>query len=64
LIGAAIYVLLRELVWVNFINFHSAILGIIIIAVIYLMPEGLVRRIHAKVWSKLTTRQPSQSGAR
>jgi branched-chain amino acid transport system permease protein len=63
LIGATIYILLRELVWVNFINFHSAILGIIIIAVIYLMPEGLVRRFHAQAWSKLTKRSPSQSGA-
>jgi len=63
LIGASVYILLRELVWVNFINFHSAILGIIIIAVIYLMPEGLVRRLHAKAWSKLTARRASQSSA-
>lgn len=43
LAGSALYVLLRELVWVNFINFHSAILGILIIAVIYFIPHGVLR---------------------
>jgi branched-chain amino acid transport system permease protein len=56
LAGAAIYVLLRELVWVNFINFHSAILGIIIIAVIYFIPRGVLRPFQAKVWAKFVGR--------
>ena len=46
--------LLKEVVWVNFINFHSAILGIIIIAVIYVVPGGVLRQFHAKAWSKLS----------
>ena len=56
LVGAALYVVLRELVWVNFINFHSAILGIIIIAVIYLVPKGVLREFHAVIRSKLGAR--------
>lgn len=56
LAGAALYVLLRELVWVNFINFHSAILGIIIIAVIYFIPGGILRQFHGTVASKLSSR--------
>jgi branched-chain amino acid transport system permease protein len=44
LIGATLYVVLKELVWVNFINFHSAILGVIIIAVIYVMPKGILQQ--------------------
>jgi branched-chain amino acid transport system permease protein len=51
-VGATAYVVLKELVWVNFINFHSAILGIIIIAVIYVLPRGVLRVIYA-VWHKL-----------
>jgi branched-chain amino acid transport system permease protein len=54
--GAALYVLLKELVWVNFINFHSAILGIIIIAVIYVIPGGILRQFKVKTWSKFFTR--------
>jgi branched-chain amino acid transport system permease protein len=56
LVGATIYVLLKELVWVNFINFHSAILGVIIIAVIYAVPKGVLREFHSQVWTKLTFR--------
>ena len=56
LVGAAVYVLLKEVVWVNFINFHSAILAIIIIAVIYAVPKGVLREFHANAWSKLTFR--------
>ena len=48
LVGAAVYVLLKELVWVNFINFHSAILGIIIIAVIYFLPGGILRQLNRR----------------
>jgi branched-chain amino acid transport system permease protein len=55
LAGAALYVLLKELVWVNFINFHTAILGLIIIAVIYVIPGGILRQFHARAWSKLST---------
>jgi branched-chain amino acid transport system permease protein len=53
-IGATVYVVLRELVWVNFINFHSAILGIIIIAVVYFLPRGVLRVIYS-VWRKFPT---------
>jgi branched-chain amino acid transport system permease protein len=54
LVGAAVYVSLKELVWVNFINFHSAILELIIIAVIYAIPKGVLREFHSRVWSRLT----------
>ena len=64
LAGAALYVLLKELVWVNFINFHTAILGIIIIAVIYVIPGGILRQFHAKAWLKLSTRFLRPSGAK
>ena len=55
-LGASVYVLLKELVWVNFINFHSAILGVIIVAVIYAIPKGLLREFNLRRWSKLTFR--------
>lgn len=56
LVGAVIYVLLKELVWVNFINFHSAILGIIIITVIYAVPKGILREFQSRLRSILTAR--------
>jgi len=58
LIGATLYVVLKELVWVNFINFHSAILGIIIIAVIYVMPKGLLQQFSLWARSRVPPHRP------
>jgi branched-chain amino acid transport system permease protein len=60
-LGAFVYVLLRELVWVNFINFHSAILGILIVTVIYFIPKGLLREFGLTRWRKWTSR-PATAG--
>jgi branched-chain amino acid transport system permease protein len=56
LLGASLYVLLKELVWVHFINFHSAILGIIIIVVIYFVPKGILGFFRHKLWARATAR--------
>jgi branched-chain amino acid transport system permease protein len=40
LVGAIAYVVLREFVWAYFINWHSGLLGIIIVGVIYFLPKG------------------------
>jgi branched-chain amino acid transport system permease protein len=57
-VGATLYVVLKELVWVNFINFHSAILGIIIIAVIYAVPKGVLRELSSVVRSRWSAAKP------
>lgn len=49
LVGALLYFVLNEIVWVNFINFHAAILGVIIIAVIYLLPDGVLGEISTRL---------------
>jgi branched-chain amino acid transport system permease protein len=57
LVGATLYIVLKELVWVNSINFHSAILGVIIIAVIYAVPKGVLREFQVRIWARLTSRK-------
>jgi branched-chain amino acid transport system permease protein len=42
LVGGFFYVVLKESVWAYFINWHSGILGLIIVAVIYFVPRGAV----------------------
>ena len=63
LVGAILYIFLKEVVWVNFINFHTAILGIIIIAVIYVVPRGVLRLFQGPAWSKMSARllRPSRA---
>jgi branched-chain amino acid transport system permease protein len=41
LIGGVFYVVLKEFVWAYFINWHSGILGLIIVGVIYFLPSGV-----------------------
>ena len=48
LIGAVFYVVLKEMVWTNFINWHSGILGLIIVVVIYFLPTGVLGLRNAK----------------
>jgi branched-chain amino acid transport system permease protein len=55
LVGAVVYMVLDNFVWINFINYHSAVLGVIIVAVIYFVPQGLVREF-LKTWSVLRSR--------
>ncbi len=40
-IGAAVYLVLEEVVWRNYIQFHSAVLGVLIIALLLFLPHGL-----------------------
>ncbi|MCP3387766.1 branched-chain amino acid ABC transporter permease [Bradyrhizobium sp. CCGB12] len=42
LIGGVFYVVLKEFVWAYFIDWHSGILGLIIVAVIYFLPAGVL----------------------
>lgn len=52
MIGGVFYVVLKEFVWANFINWHSGILGAIIVAVIYFIPAG----VFGTKWSILISR--------
>ena len=63
LVGAILYIFLKEVVWVNFINFHTAILGIIIITVIYVVTRGVLRLFQGPAWSKMSARllRPSRA---
>jgi branched-chain amino acid transport system permease protein len=42
LIGSAALVLLEETVWARFLDYHQAILGAIIVALIFFLPGGLL----------------------
>jgi branched-chain amino acid transport system permease protein len=45
LVGAFFYMLIDDFVTLNFINYHMAVLGFLIVAVIYFVPRGLIREI-------------------
>lgn len=50
LIGAVIYIVLREFVWAHFIDWHSGILGVIIVIAILVLPNGVLGWRAGQAW--------------
>jgi len=42
-VGAATFVILEEVVWVNFLSWNRAILGVLIVFLIFFLPNGILR---------------------
>ena len=59
LVGAFLYTLIDDLVWINFINYHLAVLGVIIIAAIYFVPHGLLREFDRRFGAYRAARSAS-----
>jgi branched-chain amino acid transport system permease protein len=53
-IGGVFYVVLKEFVWNYYIDWHSGILGVIVVLVIYLMPRGV---LGSRWTSRFTTKR-------
>ena len=59
-LGAAVYVILEELVWVNFLNWNRAILGALIVVLIFFLPNGILRIAFRSQVSGQRQRQPGK----
>jgi branched-chain amino acid transport system permease protein len=47
LVGAFFYMLIDDFVTLKFMNYHTAVLGILIVAAIYFVPQGLIRQLES-----------------
>jgi branched-chain amino acid transport system permease protein len=52
LCGALLYLVLEEVVWRNYIQIHSGVLGLLIVALLLLLPHGIVSLRIAGLWRK------------
>src|SRR3984957_1626777 len=50
--GAFLYLGLEEVVWRNYIQIHSGVLGVLIVALLLLLPHGLISLRLRNVWRK------------
>ncbi|WP_027581997.1 branched-chain amino acid ABC transporter permease [Bradyrhizobium sp. Ai1a-2] len=50
--GAFLYLGLEEVVWRNYIQFHSGVLGLIIVLLLLFLPHGLISLRPANLWRK------------
>ena len=52
LCGALLYLALEEVVWRNYIQIHSGVLGLLIVALLLLLPHGIVSLRVTGLWRK------------
>jgi branched-chain amino acid transport system permease protein len=52
LCGALLYLALEEVVWRNYIQIHSGVLGLLIVALLLLLPHGIVSLRMTGLWRK------------
>jgi branched-chain amino acid transport system permease protein len=51
--GAFLYLALEEVVWRNYIQIHSGVLGVLIVALLLLLPHGLVSLRFSRLWRRV-----------
>jgi branched-chain amino acid transport system permease protein len=42
-LGAAVFTILEELAWSNFLDWNHAIVGLVVVALVFFLPNGLLR---------------------
>ena len=60
LIGSVVYLVLREIVWSNLLDWHDAALGLLIVVVIYMIPNGVL----SASWRSLFRRSSRMQSSR
>ena len=43
IVGSAVFVLMEETIWARFLDYHQAILGVVIVLLIFFLPGGLLK---------------------
>ena len=43
LVGSAVFVLFEELIWSKFLDYHQGILGLVVVLLIFFLPNGLLK---------------------
>lgn len=57
-IGAGAFVILEEIVWVNFLSWNRAILGLLIVGLIFFLPNGI---LNVRMFSFLRSKSTGES---
>lgn len=60
IVGAGVFVLLEEFFWANFLQWNRAILGIIIVFLIFFLPGGLLKIDYRKLLKRISSRRTAE----
>jgi branched-chain amino acid transport system permease protein len=63
IVGAAAFLMLEEVFWANFLEYNRAILGAVIVILIFFLPGGLLKVPYHKIKARLTGRAEGASAA-
>jgi branched-chain amino acid transport system permease protein len=55
-VGAAIFILLEEFFWANFLDYNRAILGAVIVVLIFFLPRGILNMPYRQLFSRVARR--------
>jgi branched-chain amino acid transport system permease protein len=56
-LGAGAFTLLEEFFWAHFLEYNFAILGFVIVVLIFYLPNGLLRLDYRSLWRRLNNKQ-------
>jgi branched-chain amino acid transport system permease protein len=51
-VGSAALVIFEETIWSRFLSLHQGILGLVIVLLIFFLPNGLLKVDWSKLWAK------------
>ncbi len=52
-VGATVFILLEELFWANFLDWNRAILGIVIVVLVFFLPGGLLKLDYRRIYRRV-----------
>jgi branched-chain amino acid transport system permease protein len=61
--GTAVFLLLEEVLWSNFLEYNRAILGALIVLIIFFLPGGLLKISLRKIFARVIRRNNDAEGA-
>jgi len=62
LIGSAAFVVMEEFVWANFLEYNRAILGVVIVLLIFFLPGGLLKLDPRALLRRARAKRPAPAG--